>query len=374
MAKGTSIKQKRALILVPYLKNGDGTAVAIMNYYDALIENGWYIDFIHLKTTDCPWLRKVKSNGGNVYELPNKNKYSKSMDTFIESVIKRGHYDIVHVNMPGHIGYITLKLARRYGVKRRIFHAHNPKNTLNLKTIVSTDLYDFLIEREASELIACAKSTGEERFRNKPFKVIRNVIDVEKFTYNIQKRVCIREKLNADGNVIIGVVGRYAAQKNPLFLLECFAEYKKINNSALLVWIGDGELKRTIENKAQALGIRQSCYFVGRKDNVEDWYSAMDLFLLPSKFEGLGIVFLEAQCTGLPCLGSTSVPIETEVTELMHRMELKCNAKQWAAEMESILETQQDRYSRAEKFIDAGYAHEATRNDLMRIYNKIDLA
>lgn len=361
----------RILFLMPSLRCNDGIARVIMGYYESLIERGWNADFLLVEEGDNAWSREIEKNRGHVYKLPKVNKYSQRIKKMIESILKKEKYDIVHVNIPGHVGYITLKEARKCGVKRRLFHAHNPKNTLNIKTIISTDLYDFLIKREASELIACAASTGKERFRDRPFKIIRNVIDVNRFTYDTQKRENIRKELNVNGNTVIGVVGRFAAQKNPAFLIECFAEYKKIDNDAFLVWIGDGELKEAVENKVDVFEIKKSCYFAGRKENVEDWYSAMDLFLLPSKFEGLGIVFLEAQCTGLPCLGSTNVPIETEVTDLMHRIDLKCNAKQWAAEMKKIVETQKERYSRAQEFIDAGYTREATRYDLADYYDAL---
>lgn len=109
---------------------------------------------------------------------------------------------------------------------------------------------------------------------------------------------------------------------------------------------------------------------LGRKNNIEKWYSAMDLFLLPSKFEGMGIVFLEAQCTGLPCFGSTNVPIETEVTELMHRISLKQEANYWATAMKKVTDMSGDRRSRASEFINAGYTHEATKSDLLNMYEK----
>ena len=96
----------------------------------------------------------------------------------------------------------------------------------------------------------------------------------------------------------------------------------------------------------------------------------MDLFLLPSKFEGMGIVFLEAQCTGLPCFGSTNVPIETEVTELMHRISLKQEANYWATAMKKVIDMSGDRRSRASEFINAGYTHEATKSDLLNMYEK----
>ena len=368
MAERTQVKQKKALILLPYLKNGDGTAVALMNYYQELIEHGWRIDFLVLKIFECEWLNKVKADGNNIYELPKENKYSYKVSRKIRSIIKEGKYDIVHVNMPGHVGFETLKMARQYGIGKRIFHAHNPRNNLNLKTVISTKVYDYLLQREATELVA--KSAGNSRFGNKDFQVLKNVIDTDRFVYRLEDRRYIREKLHIEKKVVVGVVGRFAAQKNPEFLLECFAEYNKLNKESVLLWIGDGELQEKIQDRAKNMGLKGACLFVGRKNNIEKWYSAMDLFLLPSKFEGMGIVFLEAQCTGLPCFGSTNVPIETEVTELMHRISLKQEANYWATAMKKVTDMSGDRRSRASEFINAGYTHEATKSDLLNMYEK----
>lgn len=370
MAERTQVKQKKALILLPYLKNGDGTAVALMNYYQELIEHGWRIDFLVLKIFECEWLNKVKADGNNIYELPKENKYSYKVSRKIRSIIKEGKYDIVHVNMPGHVGFETLKMARQYGIRKRIFHAHNPRNNLNLKTVISTKVYDYLLQREATELVACSKSAGNSRFGNKDFQVLKNVIDTDRFVYRLEDRRYIREKLHIEKKVVVGVVGRFAAQKNPEFLLECFAEYNKLNKESVLLWIGDGELQEKIQDRAKNMGLKGACLFVGRKNNIEKWYSAMDLFLLPSKFEGMGIVFLEAQCTGLPCFGSTNVPIETEVTELMHRISLKQEANYWATAMKKVTDMSGDRRSRASEFINAGYTHEATKSDLLNMYEK----
>lgn len=370
MAERTQVKQKKALILLPYLKNGDGTAVALMNYYQELIEHGWRIDFLVLKIFECEWLNKVKADGNNIYELPKENKYSYKVSRKIRSIIKEGKYDIVHVNMPGHVGFETLKMARQYGIGKRIFHAHNPRNNLNLKTVISTKVYDYLLQREATELVACSKSAGNSRFGNKDFQVLKNVIDTDRFVYRLEDRRYIREKLHIEKKVVVGVVGRFAAQKNPEFLLECFAEYNKLNKESVLLWIGDGELQEKIQDRAKNMGLKGACLFVGRKNNIEKWYSAMDLFLLPSKFEGMGIVFLEAQCTGLPCFGSTNIPIETEVTELMHRISLKQEANYWATAMKKVTDMSGDRRSRASEFINAGYTHEATKSDLLNMYEK----
>ena len=103
MAERASLNRKQVLILLPYLKNGDGTAVALMNYYQALIKDNWNVDFLNLKNNDCEWSQMVKKNGGQIYEIPQVNKYSKLVRKYIEKIINAKNYDIVHVNIPGHV-------------------------------------------------------------------------------------------------------------------------------------------------------------------------------------------------------------------------------------------------------------------------------
>ena len=289
----------------------------------------------------------------------------------IETIIRKGDYSIVHVNIPGHVALMTLIAAQRNNVKIRIFHCHNPKNILTIKTSVSTYIYDHLCFPKATHFVACSNSTGVSRFGEREFKVIKNVIDPVKFRFNEASRKENREALRMNDNFVVGVVARISAQKNPEFILECFAKFKKLQENAKLIWIGDGEMKPELEVSIDSMGLQNECILLGKKSDVENWYAAMDLFFLPSKFEGLGIVFLEAQCTGLPCLGSTNVPVETEVTDLMYRLDLGKSAEQWAIEMKKISETKLKRHSRAQEFIDAGYTHEATKNDLVEYYNSL---
>ena len=365
----THEKYKKALILLPSLEKGDGSAAAIMNYYDALEENGWTLDFLLTRYTQNDRTEKIALHGGRIFILPPKNKYSYSVAKKLLSVIKHGNYSIIHINLPGHIAYLALKDAKKYEIPIRIFHCHNPKNTLNLKTRVSTAIYDSLCLRYASQLIACSNSAGVSRYGNRDFKVLKNLISVSSFKYDSTVRKEIRRKIDAENNIIVGVVGRITAQKNPLFLVECFAAFKRKEPSAKLLWIGEGEMKEQVQNLLKEKSIFDDCIFTGRMENVGQWYSAMDLFLLPSIFEGLGIVFLEAQCSGLLCFGSDRVPPETEITPLMHRLSLRENADNWASAMQKEISSSNIRQDMGEYLRKAGYTFETSGNDMLLLYN-----
>lgn len=365
-------RRKKVLILLPSLAGNDGTATSVMNYYDSLIDGKWTVNFMVLK--DVPtsaWSKEINNKGSKIYVLPNKNKYSIEVGRKVSEVVKRGNYDIVHINIPGHIALCTLKAAVKNNVSVRIFHCHNPKNTLNLKTKLSTYIYDSLCFKKATHFVACSNTAGKSRYGNKKFEVLKNVIEPSKFCFNKSERKDIRKELKiSDDNTVVGVVARISAQKNPDFILECFSEFKKKKKDAKLLWVGDGELLNHIKDIIKNKGLQQDCILVGKKNDIGKWYSAMDLFLLPSIFEGLGIVFLEAQCNGLECFGSDVVPEETEVTNLMHRISLKHDASYWAEMMYSASNLKLSRRSYDKELILAGYTHEATKDNLAKLYTK----
>ena len=362
-------RKRNALILLPSLEKGDGSAGAVMNYYDALVIGGWKVDFLLIRSTENNRTSEIRKNGGHIFVLPPRNKYTSSVKKKLVSVIKNGDYSVIHINVPGHIAYLALTEGEKNGIPVRIFHCHNPKNRLNLKTKISTALYDSLCLKHASQLIACSKSAGLSRYGSRSFEVVRNLISVRDFRYDENARAVLRRKISAEYAVLVGVVGRITAQKNPLFLIECFEAFQKKEPRAKLLWIGEGELLEKVQALLKAKGLLNACIFAGRLDDVGQWYSAMDLFLLQSLFEGLGIVFLEAQCSGLLCFGSDAVPPETEVTELMHRIPLCRDAEFWAAAMVRELRNAAARRDRGEDLRKAGYTIGTTADELLTLYN-----
>lgn len=361
--------QHTALILLPSLAYADGSAAAIMNYYQALVDNGWSVDFLLVQKTENNRTKAVSQQGGRIFTLPQCNKYLPCVAKQIAEIVQKGRYDVIHVNIPGHVAYRTLLQAEKANVPVRIFHCHNPRNCLNWKTRISTRIYDTLCLRHANQRAACSKSAGLSRFGNRSFWVVKNLIEPAGFLFDPAARNRIRKQLGAEDRVIVGVVGRITPQKNPLFLVDCFAAFQKAEKRAFLLWIGEGELKQKVKRRLEEKGLAKVSCFPGTIREVGKWYSAMDLFLLPSKFEGLGIVFLEAQCNGLLCFGSDAVPDEAAVTELMHRISLQKKPEEWAEEIQNAMGQNTERRSRQETFQQAGYTLESGSNALFHLYD-----
>lgn len=361
---------KKALIILPSLENGDGSAASIMNYYDALSKE-WEVDFLLIRQTDNMRSKQIMEDGGEIFVLPQQNKYSFAVSRAIASIIRGGKYAVVHINLPGHIAYRALLEAQKERVPVRIFHCHNPKNNLNLKTKISTWVYDTLCLKHANQLFACSESAGVSRFGSKDFHVLRNAIITERFQFDREARMELRKELLVEDSILVGVVGRITAQKNPLFLADCFEAFKAKEPKARLLWIGEGELIEQVKSRLDAKHLLEDCIFLGRREEIGKWYSAMDLFLLPSLFEGLGIVFLEAQCSGLPCFGSDLVPIDTEITELMHRISLQKTPGEWADFMRDVLKTSAERKGRGNELNKAGYDLTNVDDNLRKLYNSL---
>ena len=236
-------------------------------------------------------------------------------------------------------------MARINGYKV-IIHAHN--NKLHNCGIVQRILH--AINRQIQKCMKITRLTNSELssrffFGTKPATMIFNAIDTDKFAFNLEARNHIRGKYGFDDNKhVYGFAGRIAFQKNPLFLMDVFKEIKSRDNNAVFLVCGDGDLLLDTIKRAEINSIEVS--FAGSVQNIESYYSAMDVFILPSRFEGLGIVLIEAQCNGLPCVATADViPEVAKVTDLLEFIPLRNNPQEWADKAIHVLNNSRDRLS-----------------------------
>ena len=180
-------------------------------------------------------------------------------------------------------------------------------------------------KRFATHYFACSYDAGKWLFgrnidKNQHFKIIYNAIDTKKFHFDAKSRIEIRKKLNiSDETIIIGNIGRLDHQKNQKFLLKILSEIKKMTHGQRyeIVIVGNGQLKNKLEKYTFNNKLDDYVNFVGVQQEPEKYYSAFDLFVFPSKFEGLGIALIESQVAGLRTLASTNVPYETNISEII---------------------------------------------------------
>ena len=308
-----------------------GVETFLMNYYRNINKKKIQFDFICDKKELC-FEDEIKSMKGIVYKVPNVKRNPIQYYRAIRKIIKENKYKIVHINMLSMANILPIIVANKEKVPHIILHSHNTGTPKGLLRKILDKFNKNIAIKKATDYFACSKLAGEWLYKGKVnFKVINNAIDVQKFQFDEERRNHIRKALGIDRNFVVGHIGRFSEQKNHKFLVRMFAELvKKVENAKLLL-IGEGELKLEIQKMIEDLKIKNNVIMLEPKSNIQDYYQAMDVFVLPSKFEGLGIVLVEAQANGLPCVYSDCITKEAKIIPNTTRLPLE-NLK-WIEEL-----------------------------------------
>lgn len=297
------------------LMDRGGVSSVMMSYYLKFDLSSIYVDFVVHGSTTGERDEEILKRGGKIFKIPPKSKNPIANYTCLKKIMKRGNYDIVHSHADSGNALI-LKIAKECGIKVRISHSHNTDFTINNKfRIFLNNLQKKQISKYATYKWACSKKAGEWLYGKKErFEVIPNAIDVSKFAYDVNARIKLRNKYGVSGNTVIGHIGRLDYQKNQEFLIDVFAQALKLDNNIRLVLIGDGANRNIVENRIRELSLEDKILMLGKRFDVNYLFNMFDLFVLPSKFEGLPVVMVEAQANGLRCVCSDLITRETDLT------------------------------------------------------------
>lgn len=327
----------RVLQIMGIVQNG-GVEAIIMNYYKHIDRDKVQFDFVVHKGSNKAYLDTAKSLGAHIYEVTPYTNNFLSFTFEIYRIIKKNHYNIVHSNM-NTLSVFPLFAAWAANAKIRILHNHTTDNKAEgLRSFIKRFLRPFA-RLFANHYWACSKLAGEWMY-GKSFvdkgkvTIIRNAIDLDKFKFNQAKRNELRNQFGLEGKFVLGHVGRFMKQKNHKFLIDVFDELQKCYPNSVLVLVGDGPLKEEIKNKVNSLGLTDKVLFMGNIDYVADLYSALDVFLLPSLYEGLPVVGIEAQANGVAFLCSDYVTKEIEMSNTINFITIDSGVKVW---VDSIL-------------------------------------
>ena len=308
-----------------------------MNIYRKIDKNKVQFDFLMHTDKECVYSEEIRSLGGKIFNVPARNKgiwnNKKALKAFFNS---HSEYTIVHQHVNS-LSYIEpLKIARKHGVPVRIVHGHSTKEG---GSIIHNYIHRWnqlmLSKQYATNIFACSDLAarwllGEKRYRTGEYKIINNGIDIGLFNFRNEARNRMRKELKITDKFVIGLVGRFSYPKNHEFLIDIFEELHKKNNSAVLLLVGDGKMRSIIESKIIEKGLMSSTILTGIRSDITDILQAMDVFVMPSWYEGLPVSLVEAQATGLPCVVSDVITKQVEITKKIKYVSLDTSAEKWA--------------------------------------------
>ena len=348
-----------------------GIETMLMNYYRHIDKNIIQFDFLCNKKKLGAYDSEIESMGGRIFRSPGLNplKFFKYKKFMFELFKENPDIKIMHSHN-GEFAFQSLYSAYKYGIKTRICHAHNTRIEPNFKKPLKL-LYKTQLKKVANNYWGCGVDAvrfyfGDKVIKDNNYFVLHNAIDVDKFKYDENLRNKIREDMGLTGKFVIGNVGRFMEQKNHPFILDLFKVIIEKNKDVILLLIGDGELQERMMQKADSLGISNNVRFMGNIGNVNEIYQAMDIFLLPSLFEGLPVVGIEAQNAGLKCFFSDVITKEVALTDNVKYLSLNDSLDNWANEILSV--QNYERKDMSLEIIKAGYSIKDEAKKLQDIY------
>lgn len=343
----------------------------LMNYYRHIDRTQVQFDFLCNKSKPGEYDDEIRDLGGRVFCTPgyNLSKYAKYASRMKELKEENG-YTIIHVHN-GALGAYALYMAKKSHYPVRIYHAHGTGIAKDGKRLVKL-LYKTTIPSNLTHRFACGSAAagyyyGRGVEKAEDYTLIPNAITIEKFLYNEDIRREIRAKYHLANKHLVGHVGRFAVEKNHVFLLDVFAAYKKCDPKAHLVMLGDGELMQQVKDRACYLGLQNDVLFAGRVTNVNEWYQALDVMVMTSFREGLPVVGVEAQTADLPCVFSDTITREIGILDTTRFVSLNAPVDTWAETIHEVMNRRKRKNVR-DVITAHGYDIEMEAKKLQNIY------
>lgn len=340
-------------ILAGFIMDGQSGGIDkyLLNFLENVRGEGVRIDFL-TNEIDEELKQYLKERHSRIFAIANL-KHPIKQYRQVCAILKRGQYDTVYLNTSTAIDCVAAWAAKRRKVKRVLIHSHSSGN--DCENAVKRTVFDTLhyicrmtLYKAATEYYGCSKKAGLWMFPRKVvdssrFHTIFNAVDMERFSYSKEIRDEVRSELKLEGKFVIGHVGNYVYQKNHYFLLDVFERVKRDCPEAVLLLIGTGTRFEKVRDLVREKGLEDSVQMLGYRKDADRLFQAMDFFVLPSNFEGLPTVGVEAQSAGLPCLMSDTITDEAEITDRCWFLSLKEDPKVWSSFILSHKECRRDR-------------------------------
>ena len=364
-------------IRVLYVNGGimdrGGISAFMMNYYRHIDRTKIQIDFVVHGFKKGVFDDEIKQLGGEIYNVPIKSKDFLGNIKGLRKIFLSGKYKIVHSHMDA-MGAVILKEAKKCKIPIRIAHSHSTEHlTVTKVQFLLNEFARKHITRYATHFFACSEPAGRWLFGDEyaeagMVKYIKNAIELDQYIFDEALRKQVKKELKVENNLVIGHVGRLEHQKNHFYLLEVFKDLLTIKPEAKLILVGDGLLKSKIVQKIETLNLADAVIVLGARDDVNVILNAVDVFVLPSHFEGLGIALVEAQANGVYCIASESVPGEVNITGKVQFLPIDDSGKKMWVEAMTTQENKDDRNVDLNTFISTGYSIKNEVKVLQELY------
>ncbi|UAL49663.1 glycosyltransferase family 1 protein [Sutcliffiella horikoshii] len=368
------MKKKLRVLHIVGAMNRAGTETMLMNIFRNIDRSKIHFDFLSFSKLVAHYDEEIHSLGGRVIRITN----TQSILGIVKAIRKYGPYDAVHSHTLFHCGIANLA-ARIAGVKIRIAHAHT---TLDKNDTILRSIYIFSM-RAATKLtsthyLACSKQAGAYLFgnateENQKYMYFPNLIDYSQFeSMKVDEVAVFKKEVGLEDKKVIGHIGRFIEAKNHQFLLKILKSIIKKDDTYRLLLVGDGDLREDIQKYAKKEGIFEYIKFVGIRDDIATMLQSMDVFVFPSIYEGLGLVLLEAQASGLPCIVSEAIQPEADLQlGLFTKLFLNDDPNLWAEKIINI--TNRNHMEKPmiirSTFENSGYSLSKGISKLVEIYN-----
>lgn len=346
----------------------DGISIVAMNILKHMSDYGVTVDFVVQANSEEKLIQQVKKFGSDVVVMKNRMKNPCKYVKDLKKVLNSKNYDIMHVH--GNSATMSLELmAAKNCSTVKIIHSHN--TTCKFKMI--DKMLRGYMYKNTDHFLACGNEAGKWLCGGYDFDVIKNGIDLNQFLFCKESRKKIREQLKCEEeDIVIGHVGVFNEQKNQLFLIDVFDRLiKKGNGNYKLLLVGQGELLESAKKKVEDLQIQDKVIFYGTTDKMYELLSGMDLFAMPSLYEGLPLSLVEAQASGLPIIASDKITKEINITGRIKFCGIE-TTDAWVSAIEEI--SMEDRAALMGKvrmaLTDAGYDLASEMQKLYSVYQK----
>lgn len=360
---------RRILFISQYL-NRAGTEAFMMNVFRGIDHSRFQIDFLLYSWNETDYSREVEAAGCHVWRVPCRKESPLEWYRSVYKFFKEHSKDYVAIHYCGNglTAIFPIVMAYHFRVPIRIIHSHNSSSKGFHNRLLHV-LQRGIAKRLTTYHFACSSLAAKWFFGSSPAVIIRNGIDTKRFAFSEAVRHVVREDNGiAPSTTVIGHVGRFSEEKNHAFLLDIFAEYLKSRPDTLLLLVGIGTQMDDMKAKAERLGIFRKTQFLGERSDVNRLMQAMDMFLMPSTFEGQPFVLIEAQCAGLPCLVSDVINDDICLTANVRKYSLKQSAADWAKQIADVLGSYQRR-DESQTIQDKGYSMLGTIKYLEDVYD-----